>query len=200
MENIENILFFWLSWILWIVIYFFEGNQKIRYRNAVAVLLLMIASTWYVKVQEFQLLVPMFLNAFIGMYYLALEKQKGTLLFLTISLTFGYSGLQLWQDLNPLWLFFSTTFISVIVGYIILMVFAANNTQRIAIWLICTSFGQLLYGVVKHSYGLTVPIGNFQYLMDTVLLIMIFTILSIVKRLGEKIEQTVKNVRIKMKT
>jgi hypothetical protein len=195
----EKMIFFWLGWLLWILLYFFDQNKQRRFLSSAAVLVLIILSNWYVNIMGYRIFVPVLFVFLIGITLFSIKKRKLSTIVITMSLSFGYGGLLLWKHLNPLWIFFSISIIWAILGFITIMLFTKPNyDERIAIWLVSTSCGHIIYGLVRNSYGFYEPIGEYLYLVDLLLLIVIFTVVHMVKYLSVQIEQLVQNARVKI--
>ncbi|MRG86416.1 YphA family membrane protein [Salinibacillus xinjiangensis] len=195
----ENWVFYWLAWLLWIIVYFFEKDHVKRFYYSSGVLMLIIISNMYFISLGIMIYWPLLPNLLLGMFLLSRTKQKLVPMCLTISLSFGYSGLQIWEKLNPLWLFISSSILVVAVSSLLLFIFIDELKDRIAVWMVSTSFGQLLFGLVRKSYGFQETIGDYTYLIDLVLMILLLTTVYKIRQFSEKVEQALRNARVKLK-
>ncbi|WP_102027185.1 YphA family membrane protein [Salirhabdus sp. Marseille-P4669] len=194
----EKGLFLWFIWLLWIILYFFEFNKRKRTIQTCIVLIGIICSNQYIVIMDFQLFLPLLYGLLIGFCILSVQKKSITMILLTISLSFFYSGLKIWELLNPLWLFVSSTVFWTIVGFTILSLFTPPKYElRIGIWLVSTSTGHLIYSLIRNAYGYQYAIGDYSYLVDVVFFVQLLTVINKLGKLSAKIEQSIQNVRLK---
>nr|WP_177167320.1 hypothetical protein [Salinibacillus kushneri] len=140
------------------------------------------------------------INLILGLIVLSKSSQKFISISIAICLSFAYGGLQIWENFNPLWLFVSSSFLSVFISIILFYIFIKQPLNRIGIALISTSMGQMLYSFVGISYGFLESIGDLKYLTDVVLIVMTLMVWFKMKRFSEIIEQGIKNGAFRMKT
>ncbi|GAA0481201.1 hypothetical protein GCM10008986_02310 [Salinibacillus aidingensis] len=196
----ETWIFYWLAWVLWIIVYFFDFDSRRRFCYSSFILGCMITSTTYISYSGLEIHVPLIMNCITGFILLAKSKGKFIRVSIAISLSFAYSGLKLWALFNPLWLFLSSSIIMALICILEFYIFVDDLQSQLAIALISTSAGQLLFTFVRLSYGFTVSIGDLAYLTDVVFIMITLTLWFKIRRFSEKIEQTVKNVSLKFKT
>ncbi|QHS22598.1 hypothetical protein GWK91_06385 [Virgibacillus sp. MSP4-1] len=196
----ETWIFYWLAWVLWIIVYFFDFDLRRRFCNSSFVLGCMITSTTYISYSGLEIHVPLIMNGLTGFILLAKLKGKFIPVSIAMSLSFAYSGLKLWELFNPLWLFLSSSIIMALICILVFYIFVDDLRSQLAIALISTSAGQLLFTFVRLSYGFAVSIGDLAYLTDVVFIMITLTLWFKIRRFSEKIEQTVKTVSLKFKT
>ncbi|MCP8616713.1 YphA family membrane protein [Salirhabdus salicampi] len=182
-------IFYWIAWMLWIVFFFLFVKQKHRFWYSIGVLLLIISTNWYITVGDIYLFIPLCFVLFYGMFLAAFNRVKTSTLIVAISISFGYCGMKIWNDLNAVWLFVSSTVLSVLLGYICLAIFVKNPVEKAAIWFISISFGEMLYGMIQYAYGFPTYIGNYTYLLDVVLFVKLMIVIHVVQTFRSRINR-----------
>jgi hypothetical protein len=184
----EQWLFYYCAWLFWILVYFFDSNRKRSNIIAVYILLSIIATNWYVTFHGISIFLPLILNLFTGFVLYSVEKKKYKHIWLSISLSFLYGGLKLWEHLNPLWLFAPTCLYWTAFGCLFMYFSSMNHQMKWSIWLTSSSVGQMMYGLIRLAYQLQETIGDFSYLLDILLLFLIYEVIDNVQKLGKKME------------
>lgn len=192
----EKWIFYWLAWILWVVIFFFDQGKNRRYYQSLGLLILIIFSNYYVSIYGVRILVPTFYCLLLGFFLFSFIKRRISDFFVMVSLCFCYAGLKIWEIFNPLWIFLAPSVFWVGAGTILLFLFTRKDENaRISIWLISTSFGQILCGIIQISYGFPKQIGDYHYLISIVLFLLFMKCYNGFIYISNKLEKALQQVR-----
>ncbi|MDC3413065.1 hypothetical protein NC797_09820 [Aquibacillus sp. 3ASR75-11] len=160
----DGLLFYWISWLMWIIITFLMPKRKTRTWLAVWVLCTIILSNTYIETIDIRL------NASIGILFLGailLLSTRQRWFYLTlcsIFLVFGYNGLYLWEKISPIWMVFPRTVTIPFIGLIVVTFLTKGLYEKAAIWILGSSMGEVVYSFILHGYGFQETIGDKSYL------------------------------------
>lgn len=177
----SGIIFYWFSWVLWIVITFFMEKGKKRTWLACWLLLSICCSNSYVTMAGFQLSITLLLLIIGSLLLLVQEPRLMYHLFSSFTITIGYASMLLWEVNAPVWIIFSRIItISFLLG-IMTILLAKDFYSQLAICVFGVSFGEIIYHFILSSYGFHLTAGDFVFL-DCLLSVVI--ILVTLKLLG----------------
>jgi|SRR5690625_3303138 len=171
-----GLLFYWISWLIWVLVTFFMKKSKQRTLLFCSVLLLIIFSNTYVTVGSFNISIS-YVLLLIGslVIYTLLEKQFYHA-FVSFTVMIGYSGLLIWINSTPLWLFLHELLIIPFVCNFIILLLTKGIYSRITTGLLGIVAGELFYNFILASYHFNQPIGDlmfFDRLLVTIALLLI---------------------------
>src|SRR5690625_4591201 len=126
-----GLLFYWISWLIWVLVTFFMKKSKQRTLLFCSILLLIIFSNTYVTVGSFNISIS-YVLLLIGslVIYTLLEKQFYHA-FVSFTVMIGYSGLLIWINSTPLWLFLHELLIIPFVCNFIILLLTKGIYSRI---------------------------------------------------------------------
>src|SRR5690625_2567552 len=94
----NGFLFYWMSWLLWIIVTFFLNNGRVRTILACWLLIVMITSRTYVVIDNYTLLLG-YVIFFIGIIFIhTLLPRPFYHLFVSFTIMIGYTSILLWKD------------------------------------------------------------------------------------------------------
>ncbi|TCT25589.1 hypothetical protein EDD68_103144 [Melghiribacillus thermohalophilus] len=184
-------LFYWVSWILWIICFFFQSDEKKRFYQSSSVLMLIILSNSWIYWNDIGMLVPLMYIFIISLFLLSYSKRKWKSVLGAIAVGFGYGAYQIFEYINPLWLIFPSTIVLVLVGYLMINYLTDHIYVQIGIWLSGITYGETLHSLVHYSYGIDRMFGDDQYLFHAVLFIVWTITIRFFKRLSKKLRKYV---------
>lgn len=178
----EGILFFWASWLFWIIITFLMKKSLIRTFLAYMILLIIIGSTFYFYIGPFifSLAIPIL----VGGSLILMAKQTKTIYYLlsAFTLTICYAALLLWEKISPIWVILPReVLISIIISFLV-MVLSDNFVGRISICLFGMLTGEIIYSFILSSYGFQEVVGEKAFLDTLICTLLLLSVLDILNK------------------
>ncbi|MRH42387.1 hypothetical protein GH741_06785 [Aquibacillus halophilus] len=81
----------------------------------------------------------------------------------SLCFVFGYVGLLFWEQISPVWLIIPRVIMIPFLGFILLILLTKNNVERIAIWCLGVTTGEVLHSLILNSYGFNDYIGDMAF-------------------------------------
>ncbi|WP_100010782.1 hypothetical protein [Lentibacillus sediminis] len=167
-----GMLFYWFSWILWIIVTFFMKKGRVRTLLACWILLVLIFADAYIIINEHDLSLG-FVWIFFGALIWLLQLPRVTYhIFASFTLTIGYTGMLYWAQASPVWLFLPRTFLLSFLLSLILFLLAKEFISQAGIGLFGVCCGEIVYALTLSSYGFPEAVGEMAFL-DNLLAVMI---------------------------
>ncbi|MFT8321633.1 MAG: hypothetical protein ABF649_12065 [Bacillus sp. (in: firmicutes)] len=190
----DGALFYWFTWMLWIVTTFFmKKENKYRCVYSISLLLAIITSPYQLTFLGFTvswLLVIMLASAFVYTAFL----RKGSLIYFSASVFFtmlAYCTFHLLAILDPVWILFDQKWMLAIVLMIIARLLYSNPLQQIMLIMFGSINGEIMYGLILKKYEFTYIIGDLHYFDCLLISITVMTTIYVVKGFLSKWEQHV---------
>ncbi|MBO8154941.1 MAG: hypothetical protein H0Z32_00650 [Bacillaceae bacterium] len=184
-------LFYWISWMLWVVFFFFLKNDVIRFWLSSAVLVWIITSGLSVNIFQISIRLSLIFLLFVSFILLSFSRNKWTAVLGAFGIGFGYGAYQVFEQINPLWFIFPSTVILLILGYLIVQYISADIYVQLGIWFLGITYGELLFGLVQFSYGIAYFIGDDEYLYHSVVFVAAVLLYRLFKWVSQKVSQFV---------
>ncbi|MBU8789741.1 hypothetical protein NSA56_08075 [Oceanobacillus caeni] len=178
----EGILFFWASWLLWIIVTFLMKKSSRRTILAYWILLTIISSSLYFHIGPFMFSLAIF-TLFIGSIIL-MSKQTKTFYHLlsAFTITICYSALLLWEKISPIWVILPREILISIIISCFVYVLCHNFVGRISICLFGMLTGEMIYSFILSSYGFQEVVGEKAFLDTLICTLLILSVLDILHK------------------
>ncbi|WP_068671993.1 hypothetical protein [Oceanobacillus sp. Castelsardo] len=178
----EGILFFWTSWLLWIIVTFLMKKSFRRTLLAYWTLLTIIGSSFYFYIGPFVFSLAIFI--LLGGTIILMSKQTKTIYHLlsAFTITICYSALLLWEKISPIWVILPREIlISIIIGYLV-TILSYNFRGRISICLFGMLTGEMIYSFILSGYGFQEVVGEKAFLDTLIYALLLLTVLDILHK------------------
>ncbi|MBY7143478.1 hypothetical protein KFZ56_10555 [Virgibacillus sp. NKC19-3] len=173
---INGLLFYWFSWILWIVVTFFMKKSKRRTILACWILVTILSSSLSIEMQNQQISVA-FLLLVGGSFILLIQLPRVVYhLFASFTIMIGYAAILFWEKSAPIWMIAPRVIlISFILGLLI-TILTKGLYNQLSIGLLGLTCGEMINGLMLSSYGFRITIGEMQFfdLLLFILVILVF--------------------------
>ncbi|SDJ67202.1 YphA family membrane protein [Sediminibacillus albus] len=156
----DGLLFYWISWILWVIFTFLLKKTKVRFYLSVWILLLLSCSNTVVEILDYKVNIAIFVSFVCAILYMAKSPDWMYQLFGSLCMTFSYIGILLWELISPIWLFVPRIIIIPFLAMIMLYFIADNLIDKCMIWCLGLTSGEILHGLIMNSYGFQPVIGE----------------------------------------
>lgn len=182
-----GLIFYWISWLLWIIVTFFMKKGLPRTILACWILGTIIFSNIYFTVDKYNILVSFsILLIGISLVYTKLPNQLYHL-FSTFTIIVGYAAILIWKSNTPLWLFMPEYFL-VPLGNSLLIFFLINGLyNRLITGIFGITLGELFYSFILSSYNIENVIGDMYFFDNLYITILILFFLSIIQKGNRRI-------------
>ncbi|WP_010530831.1 YphA family membrane protein [Lentibacillus jeotgali] len=166
----SGLLFYWFAWILWIIITFFMKKSKYRTLLACWLLLLIIGSSVNLSIDFLELSLS-YLVIFSGAVILhANISGKFFHVFVSFTITIGYTAMLIWVNHLPIEHFFPPTLIISCFLFLLTVIMATGFWNRLACLFLGMTAGELLYTVIIANYSIPEVAGDKRFL-DAVIVV-----------------------------
>ncbi|WP_407268711.1 hypothetical protein [Radiobacillus sp. PE A8.2] len=158
-----GILFYWIAWMLWVITTFLMRKSFKRTFLAAGILITILSSQLVLDFNGVKV------NVSIAIIFIwtiiALAKQSDWFLsiFRCLCIVFGYIGILFWEQITPVWMIASRELILPLVGLVALWVLSSSNHERVVIWCMGTTTGEVLHSFILQSYGFQEVIGDMAF-------------------------------------
>ncbi|MBD8070266.1 hypothetical protein [Bacillus sp. PS06] len=162
----EGIYFYWIAWMAWVYTTFIMEKNKERLGLSLLFLILIILSPLQLTLKTYHLNVVHFVILFISFTLIAKKTmaQKVYLLICSLTITIAYVTFQLFELFDPIWLFLDRKLLLAFVLIYLTLMLTKDRFSRMAILLIGSCQGELLYGFVINKFRFEYEIGSFLFL------------------------------------
>lgn len=181
----DGLIFYWFSWILWIIITFIMNKGCRRTKFACWLLIGLLCSNTYFSFEDYNISLS-FLFLFSGGILLQ-AKLPGLqyTVFLSLTVMIGYTAVLLWEFLAPVWIILPRFILIPLLLFITLCFLADNIYHRLTAGLTGVCGGEIIYNIIMSSYHFRAEIGDsafFDQLITLIVLIVCWNFLGNAKR------------------
>lgn len=180
-------LFYWLSWIFWVVVTFFMKSTAIRTGLSIWILLIISASTLYLPIGEGSISISLFILMIGSMALYSRMKRIYYSLFASFTITIAYAAILIWEKITPIWIIVPRElFISIFIVFI-LTITTKQIIQQLLIGLLGICFGEVLYFVMLLSYHIQIETGGLEFLDQVAVMVLLLFLISLIQTTRKKI-------------
>ncbi|MFZ3578178.1 YphA family membrane protein [Virgibacillus sp. DJP39] len=174
----NGLLFYWLSWLLWIYITFLMKKGKSRTLLGLWILLIIAFSDVYLTIMGFKFTISFVLLALGAMFMFSKSSYLYYHLFCSLTIMVLYLTIRLWENYFPLWVMISKTFVSpFIIVLIVILIIPKGFYDRVYTALLGVSGGELVYSFILSSYSINESIGG--YVFFDCIMVILFSLIGI---------------------
>lgn len=186
----EGLYFYWFSWVFWVVVTFLMKKGKLRTLLAYWILLSIVFSNNYLRIDNISLSVTFILVFLGGFVLLARIIHSFYHLFAAFTLMIGYAGFLIWEQLAPVWLFIPRIILLPLILAMLISILTNHLLNRITIGIIGICAGELLYSLLLFSYQITNTVGEKGFFDTLVICLFLLMSVHLMKRIKMKVLQT----------
>ncbi|MGP4077017.1 YphA family membrane protein [Halobacillus sp. K22] len=155
-------IYYWYAWFLALIIFFFIPSSHLRSRLLLFIWIIMCTYT----LADLQLMgslpFSIFLLGIFGTYFWKIRRKNMIQHFWPIVLSVGYTAVQLFLLVQPVWSRLPGVYLAVIFFLFILHKIFRDLPSLIGVWLLINAFGTLWSYLVLSIYILEEPMFNQQ--------------------------------------
>ncbi|MDL4840788.1 YphA family membrane protein [Aquibacillus rhizosphaerae] len=160
----DGLFFYWMGWIIWILITFLMKKNRNRTILGLGILILILFSDTIITIGNLDVNVALILLYFAAMFVLASRKDWIINTIWSLAIVFGYAGILFWEQISPIWLFVPRTIIIPVIGFVFLSFLSRSFVVKCVIWCLGITTGEVIHGLILHSYGFSESIGELAFL------------------------------------
>lgn len=188
----SGLIFYWISWMLWVIITFFMEKTNQRLILASWILLILIGSNVYIELFTYSISIA-FIFLFIGTLLLTTQsKRLYYSVFSSFTIMIGYIAILIWEKVTPVWFIFPRELFIPFFIFVLLTLFSKRFYHRLAIGLLGVSFAEIFYFFILSDGYVSSIIGKKEF-FDHIAILIIFLLLS---SLLQSVKQRQKRVTI----
>src|SRR5690625_6404917 len=101
----ELFLTYWFSWILYIFMLFLIKKSKVRSLLFIWILLVLVTFPMYITIDTLQISICLVLLLTGAIIFYVQEKVTVYRLIVTFTISIGYTGILIWENITPVWFF-----------------------------------------------------------------------------------------------
>lgn len=177
---VEGFLFYWISWILWIIITFFMPKGRMRTSFACFILLFIMCSDTSIKWNGITITLS-FIVLLFGLLLFHRIARSFYLMFASFSTCLAYTAILFWAKITPVWLFMPRSILIPLVINTIVIMLVKDFYDRLAVGLLGMAIGELYFSYILASYSINDPMGGMTFMEIIVIFIMLHTVLHSLK-------------------
>ncbi|WP_282140646.1 YphA family membrane protein [Cytobacillus oceanisediminis] len=163
----EGLIFYWISWMVWIMATFFmDRNNKYRFLLSAWILFFIMLSPWTLKIFNVETGIGgLFLLVSLYIFTGRLKKlSKLYFLFCAFILMMAYVTFHLFELFDPVWVIFSRNWmLSVLLVYLAVLL-QKNRMLRLPLILLGSIQGEVLYALILNQFSFPYTIGSLAFL------------------------------------
>ncbi|MCS0672257.1 hypothetical protein [Cytobacillus firmus] len=163
----EGLIFYWISWMVWIIATFFmDRNNKYRFLLSAWILFFIMLSPWTLKIFNVETGIGgLFLLVSLYIFAGRLKKlSKLYFLFCAFILMMAYVTFHLFELFDPVWVIFSRNWmLSVLLVYLAVLL-QKNRMLRLPLILLGSIQGEVLYALILKQFSFPYTIGSLAFL------------------------------------
>ncbi|MBS2969427.1 hypothetical protein J9317_11695 [Metabacillus sp. KIGAM252] len=162
----QGILFYWVSWALWIACTFLMNKSNLRTFFSFFLLLLIISAGLYISLPAGEMGAA-FLMLYIGCSGAAAYRRLHRSLRFMVSalgITAGYTGIKLMQLFDPVWFTISPFFVLFMIIFIAAGLLGKSFPEKVCLFLIGICNGEMLYEYIILPVSGALSIGQETFL------------------------------------
>lgn len=189
----EGFYYYWLLWMLWVWITFFQSNRFYRILSVI-ILLSFVFSLSSITIYQFKIYFPTVIFLISSFYFIGNEGKKRAIFFLVSSfiIMMVYGSFHLFTLYEPVWLLFDGKWMLAILIVYCSTILGKKHSDRLIMIVCGMGYGDLLYSVVLHRIGIYYPVGSLAFLDTIAISITLLTAIHSVKQLSHYLEQLLK--------
>lgn len=184
----EGIIFFWMSWTLWIIVAFLMKKSKQRnILNIWMLLSISIAQSYFTinSLEVSALFLILLLGSLVAHAYLLRNLYH---LYVAFTIMVGFTAILL-LDINlPVLLFIPKIFFIPLLFSILIIISDKGLHNRILNGILGLVSGEILYSMILFSYGLDKTIGDKYFFDVLVLTIFVVTCIDFIQKTRFKLK------------
>lgn len=181
-----GLVFYWISWVGWILVTFFLRKNKFRNITAYWILLTIISANMYITIANFDVSILLILYLIPLFIMLARRKKWFYHLLAVITIMIGSNAILLWETNIPIWYFYPKLLFGSILTAIIILLLTNNFIDQCIIGALGMICGEFLYVFVLASYQLKYSVGDFGFLDRLMMVFVIICVGHLLKKLAVK--------------
>lgn len=182
-------LFYWLSWFMVIIVYFFVQRSYIRDYFLYTLFLIMLLIHVYIPLFGHMYVTGSFIVLCISALFYFIRLQLSYYdIFVTITVIFCYLGLLLWEKVAPIWFVMNPVMMIPLIVCTLILILVTSFPKRIAISLLGLAIGHLLFGYILLEYGLSERQGGHPFFILVFIHILMLIICHIVTLLLQRMK------------
>ncbi|MFC4557398.1 hypothetical protein ACFO3D_04145 [Virgibacillus kekensis] len=185
----NGLIFYWLSWMLWIVITFFLNKSFIRTMAACFTLAMIFLAETYINLMSLKISLSYILLLGLLIVFQAKKKQLLLHTFTAFSVAVGYMGTLIWVNFTPLNLFFPSDAVIFVVLLLLISNIISKPKSRLVAGSLGITVGEIGYSLISIYYGYKDIVGDmgfFDLLTPVVGVIFIHTYIIEARRKANK--------------
>lgn len=184
----DGILFYWFSWILWIIVTFFMRKGRNRLVFASCILLSIIVSSITISIYSLFTISFTFIVLFLySLVILANLSNHMKLTFASATISICYIALLIWEKVSPVWMIFPRIIIFAFIIGFVAIILSNQFYVRIATTLFGMNIGEVIYSFIWYRYGVLEEVGDLVFLDTLFTLLLLLTILAILQKGKQRI-------------
>lgn len=185
MEN--GILFYWFSWILWIIVTFFMRKGRQRLFFASCILISIIGTSFTITIYSFTISFTYIVLFLYSLVILAKHSNHYKLLFYSATISICYTALLIWEKISPVWMIFPRIIMIAFIIGVLAILLCNEYLMRIIITVFGLVVGEMLYSFIWYRYGVLEEVGDFLFLDTLFSLLLLLMILAILQKGRQKV-------------
>ena len=191
----SGIIFYWFSWMIWIIITFFMRKSKKRTALACWLLLAICCSNISIEVDGFHFSIILLLLILGSLLMLVQQSRLVYHLFSSFTITIGYVSMLLWEINAPVWIIFSRVITISLLLVMVTILLTKKFYNQLGICVLGTSFGELIYHFILSGYGLRADAGDLAFLDCLLVAVMLLIGLKLLQWAKIKLFSSLRNFR-----
>lgn len=173
----HGLIFYWISWILWIIVTFLMKRGKMRIYFATWILLAIGISNIQITIDKYvvSLLVLILLVGSIILFKPFFNKV--IYLYIPFTVMVGFTAILLLEQGIPIWFFLPTQLFIPLICTLIIMFLVRNIYRQLISGILGIVSGEVVYSLILSGYGFQKTIGDpvfFDHILITIFLIICF--------------------------
>lgn len=163
----EGLIFYWISWMVWIMATFFmDRNNKYRFLLSAWILIFIMLSPWTFKIFNVETGIGgLFLIVSLYIFAGRLKKlSKLYFFFCTFILMMAYVIFHLFELFDPVWVMFSRNWMLSILLVYMAVLLQKNRMLRLPLILLGGIQGEVLYALILKQFSFPYTIGSLAFL------------------------------------
>lgn len=163
----EGLIFFWISWMVWIMATFFmDRNNKYRFLLSAWILFFIMLSPWTLKIFNVETSIGgLFLLISLYIFAGRLKKlSKFYFLFCAFILMMAYVTFHLFELFDPVWVIFSRNWMLSFLLVYMAVLLQKNRMLRLPLILLGGIQGEVLYALILKQFSFPYTIGSLAFL------------------------------------
>jgi hypothetical protein len=165
--RLDGVIFYFAAWTVWLISTFFlEKRQPYRLGISTWILLLIIATGHVIPIGNIHISYSAVLIIF-TVYILIRKNKLKKLLYLLVCqfiMASAYVSFHLYEMFDPVWVVIAREWLLSAIMVILSIMLIKKRTERILLLVFASIHGELLNGIIFHSFSFPYTIGSFEYL------------------------------------